>query len=209
MAITNYSELVTAIHDWLAGRSDLADFTPDFITLAEQIFNYGTDKVPPLRIRDMETVDDLTPSSGICTLPSDYLQYRRVVEKSSPRRRLDYLEPSSADTLYPSRMSGPANHFTIVGNSLYTFPLASNDIELTYYAKIPGLSEANPTNWLLTKAPGVYLRAALVHAADFIKDEAEMTRQAALLVTLVNGMNSADQMANYARAGLTLRGYAP
>lgn len=208
MAITNYSELVTAIANKMA-RSDLDEYVPDFVLQAEQVFNHGSESIDPLRIRDMETIDSLTPVSNVYTLPSDYLQYRRVTEESSPRRPLDYIDPKGVDQLYPLRASGFSNHFTIIGGSLYTYPLSTNDVELVYYATIPALTEAAPTNWLITKAPSLYYRMALMFAADFIEDGDATAKNAQMAKALIDGMNRSGMLANYARAGLTLRGVTP
>jgi hypothetical protein len=208
MAITNYSELVTAIGDNIA-RSDLTSYIPDFIMQAEQVFNHGSESIDPLRVRDMETIASLTPSSNVYTLPTDYLQYRRVTEESSPRRPLEYIEPTAVDQQYPLRGSGFSNHFTIIGSSLYTYPLSTNDVELVYYASIPALTSVATTNWLITKAPSIYLRMSLMFAYDFIKDDAEVAKQAQMAKALIDGMNRSGMLANYARAGLTLRGVVP
>jgi hypothetical protein len=208
MAITDYSSLVTAIGDDLA-RSDLASYIPDFIMQAEQVFNHGSESIDPLRVRDMETIDSLSPTSNVYTLPSDYLQYRRVTEEASPRRPLDYIDPMGVDQLYPLRASGYSNHFTIIGNSLYTYPLSTNDVELVYYATIPALTSVATTNWLITKAPSLYFRMGLMFAASFIKNDGEVAKNAQMAKALIDGMNRSGMMANYARAGLTLRGITP
>jgi hypothetical protein len=208
MAITDYSSLVTAIGDDLA-RSDLTSYIPDFIMQAEQVFNHGSESIDPLRVRDMETIDSLSPTSNVYTLPDDYLQYRRVTEESSPRRPLDYIDPMGVDQLYPLRASGYSNHFTIIGNSLYTYPLSTNDVELVYYATIPALTSLATTNWLITKAPSLYLRMSLMFAASFLKLDAEVAKNAQMAKALIDGMNRSGMMANYARAGLTLRGITP
>ncbi len=208
MAITNYATLVTAIGDNMA-RADLAGFMPDFILQAEQVFNHGSEAIDPLRIRDMETIVSLPPTSNVYTLPSDYLQYRRVTEEGGMRRLLDYIEPSAVDQHYPLRSSGASNNFTIIGNSLYTYPLSTNDVELVYYATVPGLTDVASTNWLLTKAPSLYLRMSLMFAADFVKDTNETAKNAQMAKALVDGMNRSGMLANYARAGLTLRGITP
>ena len=208
MAITNYGELVTAIGDNLA-RSDLTSYIPDFIMQAEQVFNHGSESIAPLRVRDMETIDSLSPTANVYTLPDDYLQYRRVTEESSPRRPLEYIDPMGVDQLYPLRAAGFSNHFTIIGNSLYTYPLSTNDVELVYYGLIPALTDSATTNWLITKAPSLYLRMSLMFAYDFIKDDAEVAKHAQMAKALIAGMNQSGMMANYARAGLTLRGNTP
>jgi hypothetical protein len=208
MALATYSDLVTAIGDNLA-RSDLASYIPDFIVQSEQVFNHGSESIDPLRVRDMETVDSLSPTNNVYTLPDDYLQYRRVTEEASSRRALDYIDPMGVDQLYPLRTSGYSNHFTIIGNSLYTYPLSTNDVELVYYASIPALTDVATTNWLMTKAPSLYLRMSLMFAADFIKDEAAVAKNAQMAKALIDGMNRSGMLANYARAGLTLRGVTP
>jgi len=71
MPITNYSELKTAVENWL----DHTLFTtrvPDFIALFEATANRR------LRMRQQETSATLTPSSGAVALPADYLAWRRV-----------------------------------------------------------------------------------------------------------------------------------
>lgn len=208
MAITDYSSLVTAIGDDLA-RSDLTSYIPDFIMQAEHVFNHGSESIDPLRVRDMETIDSLSPTSNVYTLPDDYLQYRRVTEEASPRRPLDYIDPMGVDQLYPLRASGYSNHFTIIGNSLYTYPLSTNDVELVYYATIPALTSVATTNWLITKAPSLYFRMSLMFAASFIKNDGEIAKNAQMAKALIDGMNRSGMMANYARAGLTFRGITP
>lgn len=207
MTISTYTELVTAIQSYMKDRSILATNAPEFITLGEGLFSYGFEgdviNIPPLRVRDMETKTDLTPTSNVCTLPSDYLMYKRVVELASIRRRLDYLTEDGADGLYPSRFSGLACHFIILGSTLTALPLSSNNIELTYYAKVPALTSLAATNWLLTKHPNIYLRAALFMAAEWDKDNTEMIKQGSMLAGLVNGFNSFDNLAKFANAGVT------
>ena len=205
--ITDYSSLQTAIADNLA-RSDIASFAPDFVQMAEDWLNYGSDASEALRCREMEEIVSLVPASGVCTLPTDYVQYQRVVEEAGTRRNLTYITPDIADVLYPSRAAGLADHFTISGSSLFTFPLAQNDIELTYFQSLPPLA-SNTTNWLLAKSPSTYLRAALFQAAEFIKDDAEASKQGQMAKSLVSGLNKSDMLGKFARAGLTARGVTP
>jgi hypothetical protein len=210
MAITTYSELQSAVADHMA-RADLTGFIPDFIVLGETLLNFGM-KAPeydlaPLRVRDMETVTSLTPVSNVATLPDTFLEPRRVVEEATIRRQLEYITPEGADEMYPDRASGLSDHYTIIGSSLYMFPLSSNDIEVTFYRTIPPLASNDP-NWLLTKNPNIYLRAALFQAALFVKDQAEALTHATLLKALIGGMNASDARVN-ANAGVTLRGPVP
>lgn len=202
MAITTYAELQTAVMDYL-DRPDLSSFVTTFITLAEGSINAR------LRVRQMETVANLTPTAGAVTLPTDYLQYRRVVDLGSPRNELDYVSPSVADNLYPYGTAGRALDFTIIGDSLKTYPLTSYDVELTYYAAVPALSVSNTTNWLLTKRPELYLRLSIAHAANFIQDNQAASLNLQLAEALMMSMEQENELANYARANTRLKSVSP
>lgn len=208
MSISTYAELQAAIASNIA-RSDLTAFIPDFIMLAENVLNYGSEEIEALRVREMETVSTVTMASGVGTVPTGFLQHIRAVEGTTSRRLLSYITPDAAEILYPTRSSGIPANFTIIGDSLYVFPLTDNSIEFTHYSAIPALSDSAPTNWLLTKAPGVYLRTSLLMAAEFIKDNEEMVKQAQMAKSLIAGLNRSDMVGKYARAGVTARGVTP
>lgn len=211
MSISTFAELKTAIADHMA-RDDLTSFLPDFIVLGETILNFGMQSaeysIEPLRVRDMETTSTLTPTDGVVSLPSTFLQPRRVVEDTSPRRPLEYITPETVDYFYPTESSGLADHYTIIGSSLYTYPLASNDIDVHHYRTIPPLASNDP-NWLLTKNPNIYLRASLLQAYLFCKDDAEAVKQGSILKALIAGMNAADARATMLGAGVYLTGPTP
>ncbi|TGP26090.1 hypothetical protein EN828_10450 [Mesorhizobium sp. M2D.F.Ca.ET.185.01.1.1] len=213
-AITDFASLQQAVTDNLA-RSDLASFAPDFIAMAENWLNYGADAigpipaVDPLRVKEMEATTTLTPTAGVAPLPSDYLQYIRVTDVTTQRATLKYLTPDQGQVWYPDGTGGQAEFFSIIGTNLKTWPITSDPVELVYYQAIPALSGSNTTNWLITKAPNLYLRAALVWAAEFIKNKDEMATQGALAASLLGGLNRSNMMGKYARAGITFRGGAP
>jgi hypothetical protein len=206
----NYSDLKTALANWSA-RTDLTSDIPSFIEFSTEMFNHGIPdrSIPPLRVREMEAIEDLTPVSGVCTVPDDYLQYRRVSELASQRRELDYVAPSYADQRYPDRAGGLACNFTVVGSSLYTFPVSENDIELTYYQAIPTLSDSVTSNWLLAKRPSLYLHGGLLQLAMFTKDNTLFSRSAAFVTSIIDGLNTTNELANFARAGTRMKGQTP
>jgi hypothetical protein len=201
-AIVDYASLKTAIGEWFMAR----DFSSDadvFIDLAEAYFNIK------LRCRQMETIASIAASSNTYALPSDYVEYKRVVEKASIRRRLSYITEDAVDQLYPDRASGLSNHFTIIGSTIYTYPLSSTDIELTYYAKIPALSGSATTNWLILAHPNLYLHACLLYAAEFTKDNEELSKESTFVQYYIDLMHAADNRAKFANAGVTLPGNVP
>jgi hypothetical protein len=148
MTIATYADLQTAVANWLA-RSDLAANIPDFIMIFEAVANRR------LRVRQQESAATLTPSSGVATLPADYLTWRRVTWTGSTNR--------------------PPRLFTIEGATLTVAP--SNDTALTfdYFQKVPALASGNPANWLLAAYPDLYLFGALAEAHGFVKDTESLT----------------------------------
>lgn len=165
MAITTYSELQTALANWI-GRDDLTSRLPEFIALFEAHANRK------LRNRQMETSTTLTPSSGSATLPTDYLQWRRVTWTGSPRRELEYVHPSVLQDYYPTTPPGYPQFFTIEGSTLKVRPTDTTGLEFDYFQKITALdSSSNTTNWLLTAHPDAYLFGSLVEATAFFEHD--------------------------------------
>lgn len=163
MALDTYANLQTAIASWIA-RSDLTTPIVDFITIFEAAANRR------LRVRQQETSTSLTPSSGVATLPTDYLAWRRVTWTGDTNRELDYVHPSYMHALYPTSPSDSPNVFTIEGLTLTVRPSSDTALTFDYFAKIPALSTIATTNWLLTAHPDVYLFGSLAEAHGYVKD---------------------------------------
>lgn len=202
-AIGTYAELVTAGSKWFMDR-DISTEMDEIIQLFTGYINTR------LRCRQMETIASIAASSNTYALPSDYLEYKRVVEKASIRRPLKYISEDAIESLYPDRASGLSNHFTIIGSTIYTFPLSTTDIELTYYTKIPLLSSGATTNWLLTAHPGLYLHGCKMYAAEFTEDTGGVfEKEATIVQDLIDRIHALDNRSKFANAGVTLTGCTP
>jgi hypothetical protein len=165
MSITTYAELQAAIGNWL-DHGLFAARIPEFIALFEAAANRR------LRVREQEATATLTPSSGAVALPADYLAWRRVTWTGSPRVELQYVHPSYLQAAYPSSPTDVPRIFTIEGTTLKIRPLDGTPLELDYFQKVPALSDAAPSNWLLAAHPDVYLFGSLVEAEMFgVNDE--------------------------------------
>ena len=163
MTIQTYSDLQAAVANWIA-RADLAANIPDFIALFESVANRR------LRLRQQEATAALTPSSGVATLPADYLAWRRVTWTGQFPRELEYVHPSYLHALYPTLPAGAPRLFAIEGGNLTLAPSDDTALTFDYFQKIPALSNANTSNWLLATAPDLYLFGALAEAHGFVKD---------------------------------------
>ena len=168
MAINTYATLKTAAANWL-DRSDLDDRIPEFIVLAEAMFNRT------LRIRAMETtVADATPSgSKEDALPSGYLQMREIHLATSPIVSLAYITPEIMYRIRAGSTSGKPNSYTILGDNVLFGPTPDSayDYSMTYYKSFTALSDAATTNWVILNAPDLYLYGTLLQAEPFLMND--------------------------------------
>lgn len=200
MAISTYSELKTAVARWVSrqNQAGFSDRVPEFIALAESFIN----NVLPLRVNIVIEPLTATLSSRSIALPSDFFAaYSLRITTDQP---FEILTPASAgDIPYTDQAGRPAywavDETTIIFDcpcdQAYTFDFR--------YRKKFALSDASPTNWLLTNCPDVYLYGALYEAGAFIDDgsnfEAKMKARRDEAVAL------AKQMAARSLAPATLR----
>ena len=84
-------------------------------------------------------------------------------------------------------------------------PGANIDIEMIYYGKITPLSSEVATNWLLTKAPDVYLYGSLMHAQPFLMDDQRMPVFAALYNSRVEALNEESMKSTHSGSPLIAR----
>jgi hypothetical protein len=198
MAITNYSQLQTAVANWLS-RSDLTSLIPDFITLAETKFNRA------LRCREMEAISSLSPVNGVVALPSDFLQFRRIYLNIATPIQLEYLPPEQFYLKYPILTSGnynPSRYFTIQGGNLYlSDTTTTNSLSVLYYQRIPDLA-TNTTNWLLTYNQDVYLYATLAEASNKTKNINDYQKYNALTQGVIDQLMDSDKHGKFSGSAM-------
>lgn len=200
MALANYTDLKASIASWLM-RDDLTANIPDFIALCESTINLK------VRTRQMESSTTLTPATGgICTLPTDYIEARRVVSNVDPISVLEPIGMDAARQQYST--AGYPFFYAIQGSSLLVFPPSTSTVTLDYYATVPALATAS-TNWLLTKAPRIYLYGTLMEAAPFLEDDSRLVTWAQLLQAAIDDLHKADFRAVYSKAVARIRGVTP
>ena len=189
MSITNYSELQASVASWL-NRNDLSSNIPDFITLAEA--QLSTD----LKTRSMEAKVTLSTVAGTKTvaLPTDMLEMRRIQVVGTYNQPLSYRSPDELSIDYAANGSGQPVVFTVVGGNVELAPIpdAVYSLELTYQQRIPALSDASQTNWLLTNWPNAYLYAALLAATPFIMNDERLPVWASLYEKAKDSINGVD-----------------
>ena len=209
MPLATYADLKAAIPSWLDREdSDFAARVPDFIALCEQRLNFGGADGAGLRVAEMEKTAVLTPDIyGKLALPADYLESRSFAPQAAGYDALTLSGIDANAGYYP--YGGVARQMSISGQTVSTFPLSNGGVTLTYYAKIPALSDANPTNWLLSKAPGVYLYGSLIETAPFETDDSRSQMWLALYTAALAGLKSTDVGMRFANAVSRVRGPTP
>lgn len=168
MAITNYSELKSAIADWL-DRTDLTDSIPDFITLAE------TRHRRDFKLRRMETrvTANTVADTEYYTLPDNFVAMRNIQLNTDPKTALEYLTPEQMDRIYAGSNKGKPKAYSIIGDNIQLRPLPDSayEIEMLYYKYFTPLSDSNTTNDMLTYHPDAYLYGALVEAEPYLQND--------------------------------------
>jgi hypothetical protein len=204
MAITTYSELQSAIADWLL-RTDLTSVIPSFIDLAEAKFNR--------RIRDyrMVTRTSITVDAQYEDVPTDWLENVRFQLETSPITTLEYVTPDQAaeeERLHSS--NGRPLFFTMIGEQFQIIPSPDTTYSatLTYYAKIPALSDSNTTNWLLTTAPDLYLYGTLMEAAPYLDDDQRIQTWGSLYEQGMNALQIESDRAKVGSSSIRMRAKA-
>lgn len=163
--ITSYATLQSAIADYL-NRQDLTAQIPMFIQFCEADLNTR------LRCREQIVRAEATSDNEYVQLPSDWLEAinLQIIDGTSPLR---FVTMDEADIINRERRYQYVVAYSLMDGAIELVPPPAADvaIEMSYYAKIPALSDSNTSNWLLAKAPDVYLYGALTHAAPFLLDD--------------------------------------
>jgi hypothetical protein len=187
VSITTYAELKSAIADFL-NRDDLTSTIPTFISLGEaqiarDVRHWKQEK------RVTTSVDERYEN-----LPNDWIELKLIT--LSTGAMLETVAPSNmADMRARSDTPGVPKYVRMTADQLefYPTPSAATDISMLYYARTPALSDASPTNWLLSDAPDVLLYASLIHSAPYLAEDARVQIWGSLYQSGVEKLNIENQ----------------
>ena len=204
MALDTFAGLKATIADYL-NRDDLTAIIPSFITIAEAKFNRK------LRTRQMIKRANGQIDSAFFAYPSDWLQAKEFQLNTNPIVRLQFVTEAYGDELKANRYVsiGQPAYYTITGTQLEFIPTPDStySAELTYYAKIPALSDSNTSNWLLAYAPDLYLYGALLEAAPYLKDDERLAVWSQMYINSLGDIEVADQRASVSSTPLVRARY--
>jgi len=194
MSLSTYSDLVAAIGNWL-NRSDLSARIPEFIALAEAEFNRR------IRTMDMEQRAYATVSNAIA-LPSDFNGMAAIkVDETS----VAFLPKND---FFRLELTGPAapKFYTIADGQIFLTPTpTSGNVTIDYYAKIPALTVSNPTNWMMTEHPDLYLFSSLVQAEFYGWNDDRLPLIKARCEEIIDQIEAQEDKKSYGSAPLAPR----
>lgn len=199
MSITDYATLKAAIADTL-NRDDLTSVIPSFISLAEAHI--------PRRLRHwkMEKRSEASVTGQFTDLPVDWRETIRFKIKDGCPLNMVSIDHITKARAADNTAGEPTMYAHLAGEiEVYPSPAAATTLQMTYYADIPKLSDADTGNWLLTAAPDVYLYGALIHSAPYLKDDARLQVWGGLFADGIGGMNSESRAARSSGTGLARR----
>lgn len=210
MAISTYSELQTAIAEWLGRETDASIIAraPDFVRLFEAKANREL-RCNQMEVRATATVNMGSTEPEFIALPGDFQTMRRVrLSSVDGKPRLSFLSGAQADEKRTT-MADVANqpiYFTVFGDEMELIPTPDSayTIEMVYRGYIPALSDSNTSNWLLTLAPDAYLYGALLESAPFIKEDSRIQTWATGYKYAMDGLNQLAQDQAYGSGPLVM-----
>lgn len=186
MSIANYSELQTAVGNWL--HDDMfTTIIPDFITIGEASLNRQ------LRLFQMENTATLSTSitDRFATLPAGFLELidLAIYADDTPQTLTQVSLASINDRSLT--VTGRPNFYAVSSNIV--FDIISDEVytcSLRYYKKLDIATDT--TNFLLTAYPDLYLYSALLAAAPYIQDDARIGTWASMLDNAIQATNRVD-----------------
>ena len=201
MSITTYSELKTAVANWL-NRDDLTSVIPDFIALTEADMDR---KIRHWRMEERSTADI---DARYTQLPSGFMEAVRF-HLDFDERPIDLVTPvfmqkqrqSNSDT------SGRPLYYSIIAGQIEVWPTPDSAYtgELYYYARTTPLDDSNTTNWILDYFPDAYLYGALVHSAPYLVEDQRTQVWASLYQNAIDGINANNEKAKFGGSGLRMQ----
>lgn len=154
MSIATYSELLADVESY-ADRSDFP--FASFLAKVEATVNR--------RLRDPNMETSVTLTGDGADLPADFGEMISI--GTADGHPLSLMANGEYAALLPS--SGISRYYTIREGGIYYYPGSAN-VTLVYRRRVPALTEASPTNWLLSLAPDVYSRGCMFEECVWERD---------------------------------------
>ena len=198
MSLADYEGLKQEIIDW-SHRDDLDLKIDTFIDLAEA--EMYANAIEPLKIRSEETLvedtlDSTTPSRFLA-LPTGYQSLRKLSIQitNGDNFELNFRTPGQLNVL---SVVGFPCFFTVTDQFEFDrTPDIDYTVQIQYIEEFTPLSDANPTNQVLTDHPNIYLFGALWALNRFVKEEVESASYFQQFLAAIRGANLRADLGRY------------
>lgn len=208
----SYDTLVATIADWL-NRQDLTAAIPSYIALAEAEVN-ADDRFRVLHSVVRATAQ-ISPAQADANgnfylpLPADYIsmQNLRVLE-APPPGRIDLVTQTQMDDLRQKFQGADVpKYYAVLSTEMELLPAPDRQYtaQMVYYGKVPPLSSANQTNWLLQNYPNIYLYGTLLQAAPYLKDDTRIATWTTLYEKAANNIDVSSDRGQFSGSTMKMR----
>lgn len=178
------------------GTASFVDVWPRLLQLAENRINKR------MRHRRQITSTTLTFSSGVATIPSDFLEVLHLYGTNN-------REMNETSLAVVKKSGSQYGYYALDEDSIHVYGY-SGDKTMEYYTTIPTISAAlTDTSWVLTNFPHVYQEAATFEAAKYVKNVEVATTAKALLDMYLTEMKIDSDRARYGRSTVVVKGVTP
>lgn len=176
-----YSDLKSSISNELA-RTDLDSLLSDFVYLGESRINLL------LRTWRMDKKTDIKyHMDSTWSIPDDLIAIRQVCNNHDVYQAINHLGFNAA---IKDRKTDEGV-YCIVAGKLMASP--GGDLEITYCARIPHLSNDNDTNWVLKNHYDLYLHASLEAANLHLRDDDAAQASGNRVIDIISHLNDQEQ----------------
>lgn len=207
MSLATYSGLKEALAT-LLNRTDLTNYIPDWITMAESTLNRR------IEATNMVVTSTISITGTTYALPEGFSGVQSFWLDVDQGKPLEYVTQDIFDNITDT--PGQPGFYTVSGDNFYFAPPPSGTFtaRLRYKKNLTALSETNQTNWLLVEHPDLYLYGAALHSAPFLNDDPRIVMWQGKFDSLVEELNKyygrVDRGSRLqTSSGLTDRGFNP
>jgi hypothetical protein len=158
LAFDDYTALIDGISDWL-NRSDLEGSAPMMIALCEARLRR---ELQPFFAETSATVSSV---DGVAALPTGCDIVRIARYDGGELRQVS----AQAGGQYEADTAPRA--YTLEAGAIRLWPSCDVAVEIVYQPKLARLSEASPTNNLLSEHPDLYFFGAMLFAEGYVAND--------------------------------------
>jgi hypothetical protein len=195
-----YSELQTEIAETL-NRRNLTARIPRFIEFAEAEFNRE------LRVREgqLSKFTTLYADDYRVQLPAGWMAFEEIAADGCDWP-VEYMPPEPMRDDRRMRAKGAPRHYTVVGDEIQFSPVSDADrqVTITYYSRLK-LTDGEPSNWLLTNHPDIYIYGALVLSAPLLYQDERVPMWQSLYLPKLDSLKTQDRIAKAGSQSKPLR----